>query len=513
MNKRYEKLLADYERHAALVRKVTEVDIFESTQQRKKRITELESSYSKWFEYYFPHYAKSPCAPFHIELADRVLAEPVSYTIANWFRGAAKSVHVCMGLPLFLMVKGELNFMLLVGQTADKAKLLLSDVQIQLSENKRFINDYGQQFKFGDWAEGSFTTKQDVHFMAIGIGQSPRGARHGAERPDYIVCDDVDTKKRCNNPRLVREAVDWIMEDLWGCFDKGRERFILSNNRISKTSIVDSLRKEFRIAATRAWQEGYAAEHLYSRIIAHDENFNSAWPEKYSSLYWKKKKLSRPSRAYRREYLDDPVVEGTIFKSGFLRWGAIAELANYDSLCMYGDLSYKNQGDFKALRFWGKMGREYHLLHCYVRQSSRREAAVWLYDLYEDWQLRKFNVRYMIDGLFAQDEFINDFEQEGERRGYYIDIVPDKRPKEAKFDRIESMLGAYELRRVMYNEAFKDSPDFEEGTAQLLAFEKGANAPDDAPDADHGAWQELERHNFTEKFIPRIARRIKKGLW
>lgn len=32
-----------------------------------------------------------------------------------------------------------------------------------------------------------------LEFDKLGMGQSPRGLRNGAYRPDYIVCDDLDT--------------------------------------------------------------------------------------------------------------------------------------------------------------------------------------------------------------------------------------------------------------------------------------------------------------------------------
>lgn len=509
---KYEKLLRNYEEHAKRISRSTEIDPNEGIKAKRDRIAMLEADYGQWFQYYFPMYAKVPCAWFHIKLAKLILENPVLYVIANWFRGSAKTVHICMGIPLFLMVKKEMRFMLLIGENQEKAKLILSDIQIQLKFNLRFINDYGDQFQHGDWSEGSFTTRSGIHFHALGIGQSPRGVRSQADRPDYIVCSDVDTKKRCKNPHLVREMVDWIMEDLWGCFDEGRERFILDNNRISKKSILQGLLDEFIVAKKRAEAEGFPVQHHYSRVIAHDTNFNPAWPEKYTKDYWRQKKASRPSRSYNREYLDMPSEEGKLFKTDYIQWKPILPLEEYDALCIYGDLSYKDQGDFKALKFWGKKGREFHLLNAFVRQTSRQNAAIWLYDLYEDWKLADHNISYKIEGLFAMDEFIGDFDYEGDKRGYYVPVVADKRGKANKDDRIESTLGHYERMNVYYNIALKDTPDFEEAVDQLLAFEKGSGSPDDSPDADHGAIDELNRNAFAENFTP-IIRSRKQSDW
>ena len=125
----YERLLADYDKHALRIRKSTEVDIFETPEEKQERITKLESDYGKWFRYHFPTYAKKPCAWFHIWLAKLILNNPVVYVIVNWYRGSAKSVHVDMGIPLFLMVKKQLHCMLLVGQNEKKAKRLAESRQ------------------------------------------------------------------------------------------------------------------------------------------------------------------------------------------------------------------------------------------------------------------------------------------------------------------------------------------------------------------------------------------------
>lgn len=518
---KYDKIIKDYELHCKQIASSTRISVNETVTQKRDRIKKLEAHYGRWFEYYFESYCKSKttgkliaCSRFHIAAANLLIKNPIIYLLLNWFRGAAKSVHICMGIPLYLMTKKEMRFMVLVGENEAKGKRLLSDIQAQLKFNQRFINDYGKQFQFGDWADGSFTTKEGVAFQALGLGQSPRGLRELEQRPDYIACDDLDTKKRCKNPRLINEAVEWIMEDLWGTMDEGYERFVFANNRIHKNSIMANSIKEFKVAKEKAKKAKIPVVHYVSRVIAHDKNFNSTWPEKYTSNYWREKRATRPSRSYNREYLDNPQEAGKVFKAENLQYRKPGALGKFEALVIYGDLSYKDEGDFKALRFWGKKGREYDLIDCYVRQGSRKSAAEWLYDLYEDLgnQSNRLNIHCKIEGLFAMDEFANDFDEEGKIRGWQIDVVPDKRPKEGKYDRIESTSGRYERRRVFYNIDKKDNADFSEGTEQLLAFEKGSGAHDDSPDADHGAFAELDLLTFIESFEPRMGTRSNKTM-
>lgn len=508
MASKYEKALKNYDLHCKRIAQATFINIVEKPDEKELRIKLLEKEYTSWFEYYFPNYAKAKCASFHKKTANKIISNPVIFMLLNWFRGSAKSVHICMGIPLFLMVTDRLKFMLLVGQTEKKALKLLSGIQAQLKYNHRFINDYGKQFNFGDWSEGNFATKDGVRFMALGFGQDPRGLREGADRPDYIVADDIDNLKRCNNNVIMAEGEEYITSDLWGCFDsQGHRRFIFANNKIHKNSLMARLIREFAMLNKKAEEKGFTKKHFHSEVHIKDKTGKSSWPEKNSDAQCDEIIAERPYRSAQREYFCNPIQDGKIFKNEQIQYKTRLQLRKYDALCVYGDLSYKDQGDFKALVFLGKTGRELHIIDCYVRQGSRRMAAIWLYDLYEKMNLQKFNVQYLIEGLFAQDEFVNDFDLEGDARNYHIPVVADKKNKANKFDRIEAKAGYFERRNVWFHLSLKDMPDTENLVNQLLAFEKGSGAADDGPDALCSAIDNLERAAFIHHFDPRIGTR------
>uniref|UniRef100_UPI0005C744BE hypothetical protein n=1 Tax=Flammeovirga sp. OC4 TaxID=1382345 RepID=UPI0005C744BE len=163
-----------------------------------------------------------------------------------------------------------------------------------------------------------------------------------------------------------------------------------------------------------------------------------------------------------------------------------------------------------ALKLYGKKGRYFHQIACFVRQASRKDCAEWLYDLYEDLNLEKHGVLYYIEGLFAMDEFIDEFDEVGDERGYYIPIIADKSAKGNKFTRIEAIAPFWERRQVFYNEKLKGSSDHEADLDQLLAFEEGSGAPDDAPDADQGAISKLNKSTAHSRFSPRIGQNTRK---
>lgn len=516
MDNKWLKIIADYDLHCLAITKATSTNNKETPQEKTKRIVKSEKSYIQWFEDYFPHYAKVKCARYHRRLAERIIKNKKIKMLAEIFRSGGKSVHVNMGIPLYLyLAKSELLFMLLIGETETKAKQLLSDIQAELMYNQRLINDYGCKYKKGDWAEGNFYTSDGVRFMSLGFGQSPRGLREGHQRPDYITCDDVDTRKHVNNDRIMSDSVDYIIEEVFGVFDasdNSSERFIYSNNNFHKNSITNRLKHEFKQFILKDEAEGINTDYEILTVTAVVDliNFEPTWSEKTTAQYWRIKYQKRP-RSFMREYMHMHVQEGKIFKHEYMQWKTMLPLQHYDALIFIGDLSYKDKGDFKGQFLIGKKGKEYHIIHSFLRQTSRRAAAIWMYDKYEAKKMADHNIKYQIDGLFAQDEFISDYDREGDERGYYIPVIASKKQYGNKYDHIESAEGVFQRLWVFWNIDEKNSIDQTEAIDQFMAFEKGSQAHDDGPDAIVVGFKELDKASHIEKFQPRFTKRIYKN--
>lgn len=113
-----------------------------------------------------------------------------------------------------------------------------------------------------------------------------------------------------------------------------------------------------------------------------------------------------------------------------------------------------------------------------------------------------------------QDVILDEFAVEGEQRGYQLPIMPDKRKKPDKIQRIEAISPLWERGFVFYNEALKDSPDMQVGIEQTLALERGSRVHDDAPDADEGAIWMLQRSSRQSICKPIFGKRqTNKNIW
>jgi hypothetical protein len=512
---KWDRLIKNYETHCQKIVKAASIDIGESSKAKTARIKWLEEDYIRWFEYYFPHYAKVKCAPFHRVLAERIIKNRKSKTQGKIYRSGAKSVHANMGVSMYLYVTEHLHgiphFHLLMGETEPKARRLLGDIQSEFEYNQRFINDYGRKISKGSWSDGDFMTVDGARFVSLGFGQSPRGIREGAERPTYISIDDVDTKKHINNNTIMADSVDYITGEVMGCFDAADnsiERLVYVNNDFHKNSITHRLEAWFNKAIQIDERKKIKSDYFVLSVSAVTDlkTFTPTWPEKTTSAYWRAK-YEKDEFAFLREYMHIHVEKGKKFKPEHMQWKEMLSLELYDALLVIGDLSYKEKGDYKSMYLMGKTKKEFHIIHSYLRQSDRSLVAEWTYDLYEERKLSDFNVRYLIDGLFAQDQFVDDFDAEGDIRNYYIPIEANKKKYGEKADHIESVLGRFNRRWVFFNIDERGLQDQIETIDQFLGFEKNSQINDDGPDAIAVGIKELSAVTFVEQFDPRIIAR------
>ena len=507
----------EWNRHCQQIQAITALDgsPAETNAERGRRIRRLQRDYAVFCEYYFPHFLTlrdkttgEPVrvihnAPFHNQAAMLVKKTPNLKAVFKWPRGHAKSTHFDIFMPLWLMfqTKRLINFMVVVGKSEGSAVRLLGDIQAELQYNKRIIDDFGEQMSLGDWTEGEFTTKPGVHFLACGRGQSPRGLRKREARPDYIVIDDLDDDELCRNERRVHEVTDWVKEALFGSLDVGRGRFIMVGNLISKTSVLAN------ICATKG-------VHV-SAVSAVDKDGNPVWQEKWTREEAQAYAEFVGYRAWQKEMMHNPIADGTIFRQEWIRYKKVLPLHKYDALVCYTDPSFKSTtaNDYKASRLWGKTGNELHLIDCYVRQDTVSGMVRWLYNLYERLP-ENVTVRFFMEANFMQDVILDEFTTEGNIRGYQLPIMPDKRKKPEKIQRIEAVSPLWERGFVFYNEALRDSPDMQVGIDQTLALERGSRVHDDAPDADEGAIWILQKDSRAQTYKPRFGHRsAPRSLW
>jgi len=502
------------------------INPFETKADQEKRKKKALGDYDFFVQTYFKIYTDggtSQCAPFQIEAAVRICVDkrptddPNLIAVLEWPREHAKSVHACVLIPMWMLANGKLNGMILMGKNEEDACTLLSDIQAQLQYNDLFIHDFGEQFNFGDWADGDFTTKSGIRFLAIGRDQSPRGARKGEKRPNYAVCDDVDDDQLVNNQKRVMDIVKRILGALFfGLETKNGGTLVIAGNRIHHQSVLAHIVGDTKPGAPK--RKGI----FHSKIFAVNERTKTtAWARyTYEQIM---NKIAKVGNAIgRKEMMHENNIEGTIFTDKLINWIKMRRLHDYEIIIGYLDPSFENNptSDYKACRVWGGKttpGGDWHK-HClksFVRRTDLNEVYDFM-SAYEDklpggvgvlWYVEKqFFNRPIQDALKAHNK---KRKKAGKKQ---LALMVDTTSKENKYVRIMKMHPSYTNNEIYYNLDEMHDADMIEGNNQLKGIEPGYKGADDSPDADQGAWNLIDNHQPDVNWKPKIGS-PKKQRW
>jgi len=453
--------------------------ITESLEERQKRIDRARKDYQFFVDTYFPHLATSKCGKFQLDAANYLLKNDDTRALFEWARGHAKSSHLSLMIPLWLKIQEprKVGVMVLVSKSEDMAVRLLADLQAELEFNQAFKEDFGEQVSKGSWADGEFHTTDGCLFVALGRGQSPRGLKDRGKRPDYIVIDDIDDDEMIRNPRRVGEALDWCLTALSGTMSMGRGRFVMVGNRIGKDSVLSR------------FAERPGIHHTTVNTL--DKKGLPSWPENYTPDEIRKMREFVGERRFQKEYMNNPITEGTVFKTKDIRFGPMLDLKLYKTLICYTDPSFKNSAtaDFKATMLIGKTpSGHFHIIKAYADQTTVMSMVSWHYEIM-NFIKGRVPVLYYMEANFLQELLLDEFKKAGNIISSQIPIRGDNRKKPDKFARVEALQPLFERGLVILNEKEKDSAGMIVLVDQLLMFEKGSKSHDDAPDAlEGGVW-------------------------
>lgn len=452
----------------------------ETSEQQEKRIKHLlkPENYLDFFEYYYGvnsglALADAPCAQFHLTSYLEVFNNRFIKQQRRWFRGAAKSIHTNVGNVSHLKENNELFFGLIIGKTSDHGKLLLSDLQLHLESNERYIKDFGEQMQYGSWADGQFETVDNKFFMSLGLNQPFRGLRKGSHRPDFASMDDLEDRKQAKNIDLTRENVQKLTGDLGKAGQKQRFRQIMANNYIVRNGIVD----------------GYALKYESSKNLSIntvnlcDKDFNPSWPERYTKQECIDIVEDSDYHTSQREDFNNPVEEGKRIKAEWIIYKKTHGNQHFSGLISFWDLSYSKNGNFKAGGIVSIEKGRAHVLRLFNRQCERPDAM----NMHYEWQ-REFNEKGMsiisyYDATAAQKIVYEPDWLVACEENNAVDIPIADHASGDKHEKIDATLtGTFFRGLITFDEKLKGTIDMKNTIDHIVAFEKGCSSPDDVLD-------------------------------
>ena len=473
------QLLEDWRQYYESFISDVEVDTDESQPDKLKRIARLEADPEMWFKHYFPAYCTAEPADFHKAATKRLMQHSRWYEVRAWSRELAKSARSMMEF-LYLALTGRIFNLLMVSNSYDNACRLLLPFMLQLEKNARIINDYGDQVNPGNWETGQFVAKCGCSFRAIGAGQSPRGTRNEAKRPDAIIVDDIDTDEECRNPDRIAAKWDWIEQALIPTVSvSGDVRIVFNGNIIANDCCIS--------------RAGKVADK-FDIVNIRDKNGRSSWPQKNSEddIDFILSKIS--TKSAQQEYFNNPITQGTVFKE--LSWAKVPPLRRFQFLVNYADPSPSNNlrkaSSRKAMALLGYFDGIFYVINARDDHATSAQFVDWFYEINanipQGVQVYNFIENNTLQDPFYQQVFLPLFAERGKKDGF-LNISPDTRKKPDKFSRIEGNLEPLNRQgRLVFNEDMKGNPHMMRLAEEFTLLTEKLKAPADGADCVEGAY-------------------------
>lgn len=192
-----------------------DMDPAASAERRAKVLSDDDDAFEFFSRTYFPHYIKGEPSAFHTWLFTRlpqVAAAPDGKReLIAAPRGNAKSTVVTLLFTLFCILRRLKRFPVILSDTFDQAAVHLQAAKSELEFNPRLAVDFPDDVGQGPvWQAGEIVCVNGAKVKIGGSCKALRGFRHGAQRPDLVIADDLENDENVQNPDQRNKLEKWI---------------------------------------------------------------------------------------------------------------------------------------------------------------------------------------------------------------------------------------------------------------------------------------------------------------
>ncbi len=232
-----------------------------------------ESHY--WFFHIYLHdYVKYPTAEFHKEMFQITEKDSVKNAVICAFRGSAKSTIMTLSYPIWAILGApQKKFVLILSQTQQQARLHLTNIKREFESNEVLRKDLGPFREESDeWGSTSLVIPEHgARITAASSEQSIRGIRHGAHRPDLILCDDVEDLNSVKTKEGRDKTYAWLTGEVIPSGDVGT-KIVIIGNLLHEDSLLMRIKKLI---------EEEKLDGVFKAYPLIDLNGNILWPGKF----------------------------------------------------------------------------------------------------------------------------------------------------------------------------------------------------------------------------------------
>ncbi len=266
----------------------------------------VRDSHELFARTYLGHYFTHPFAEFHTRLLAYTEDPDLRFLAGVAFRNSGKTTLVTVSYPMWSIVgKPQKKCVLIIGQTQKQARQYLTNIKDELTNNPLLVADLGPfEEQDEEWNSGAIVIKQyGAKIIALSREQSIRGLRHLQNRPDLIICDDVEDIESTRTQESRDANYEWFTSEVIPCGDE-KTQYAFIGNLVNEDCILERL---------RAAIEESRIDGAYFRIPLLDEHGDPTWPERYpdKAAIEKLRRTVPNDSAWQREYMLNIVDDGT----------------------------------------------------------------------------------------------------------------------------------------------------------------------------------------------------------
>jgi predicted phage terminase large subunit-like protein len=435
-------------------------------------------------------------------------------------RSHAKSSFLSKAFPIHEIVYRLRKYIIVISETPTVSSANLEWIKTQLQHNEKLRRDFGpllhakQQMnprdnssEFIAWEDlGDGKQRQLTLVQAASSGQALRGRNWNGNRPDLIICDDLEDKRNTNTEQLRQELKDWFRQVVIPLGDPEGKRtaIVFMGTTVHHDSLLIDVmnhRSDFEKKLFRAviewpkrmdlWEQcrqmyvnredTKAAQNAELFYIANktemDEGSQVLWPSVQPLYKLMTKKWDDGSKAFNTEYMNNPIDEESalFIPERFTYWDEKnVDFTNFEYYMGIDFAMGKQRGDYSAITV---VARNPETDTFYVIDSfgERIKPDAFLKVIIE--KVQRFQPdKIAAEAQMAQEFFVDELTRALEGSGYpartRVKKIQQRQKKEL---RIEAMLPDIESGRIQFSR--KHSLLLE----QLERY--GSNANDDLPDS------------------------------
>ncbi|MFH1748350.1 MAG: hypothetical protein ABIG44_15060 [Planctomycetota bacterium] len=442
-----------------------------------------------WALKYLPNYfSERPCQ-FHVELMRDL--ESGQSRLTAWVapRGHAKSTCAAFAYPLWCLYEQKRRNIVIITHESSLARQFVRDIRTELESNELLLAAYGNVCEKAPapaeseqrtirrsrpkWSEDMIVTGTGVTLQAKSTGGSLRGTRTGPNRPDLIICDDIEKDEHVATPEGRRKLERWLQRVVLPALAPDGQLLVLGS-LLHYDSLLANLRDRQRFPR---WH--YRVYRAIEATAGRDGQFRrqALWPARWSLARLDEERERVGTLAFEQEYMANPVDDSLrVFRPEWLQRYDPAELdlcrERLVTLMAVDPATGVSSGDYFAI--WvGQIDQSTGVI--YTRELSLARIGIVqqvkaIVAAFERWQ----PVRIGIETVAYQVALKEILEDYGLRHGHYFPTVSIQTVANKKA-RIEGSSPFYE------NGTFRLPPDLDSvAEAQFLHFPKASH--DDAPD-------------------------------